>query len=89
MLLTETERASVLIIKNDCLLYYIEKSRQIFKRISFNDIILKKLEIIDPRNLESSLTDLIKSFPNLLEGIDVEELDGEWKLLLNLDRSFY
>ena len=70
-------------VKKVCRNYYIELCKQISKRIDFGDKTLTALQILDPENLGESLIPLISIFPNLVLNNDIEELECQWRELLN------
>lgn len=76
-------------VKNKCLLFYIELTKQIFSRFNFEDPILINVQILNPENVISgenrSIGPLANLFPNLISNDRLQDIDTEWRELLCLD----
>lgn len=70
-------------LKECCKNYYKILCEQISSRINFEDKILNSIQGIDPSNLNESIVPLIAAMPNLVKQDDIEELDAEWRIMLN------
>lgn len=69
--------------KGVCREYYKTLCSQISQRIDFDDEILKSIQGIDPLNLAESSTAIISCIPDLIDKNEIENLDMEWRTLLN------
>lgn len=79
------DRDSNLILRKRCLDFFIESANQICMRFDFNNEVLINMKLIDPATIINekppSVLPLAKHFPNLINEIQIQPLDNEWRLL--------
>ena len=72
-----------------CLDFYIEGASQILQRFNLSDSVLTNLKALDPQSVlmktVPSVAPLAVQFPNLVSEKDLNEMDGEWRLLRNTE----
>ena len=72
-----------------CLDFYIEGASQILQRFNLSDSVFTNLKALDPQSVLMktipSVAPLAAQFPNLLSENDLNEIDGEWRLLKNTE----
>ncbi len=71
--------------KLGCLDFYIEGASQILQRFNLSDSVFTNLKALDPQSVLMktipSVAPLAAQFPNLVSENDLNEIDGEWRLV--------
>lgn len=72
-----------------CLEFYIEGASQIIKRFNLEDPLFQSLGAMNPQSVISksvpSIAQLSSFFPRVIPQNEINELDREWRLLLNTE----
>lgn len=72
--------------------FYVEGVTQIYKRFPFANPVLKQIDLIDPIVVQqkkyNSLAGVATHFPNITGEENWQQLDNEWRLLMNADIDF-
>lgn len=74
-----------------CRDFYVTAAKEIRKRFPIHDSTIRHLEVLSPTCSHaefSSLGQLIQRFPNLVEGVNAQTLDDEWRRLSLVDIPF-
>lgn len=74
-------------VKVRCLDFYIESVKQITSRFPLKNSLIEKMQFFDPEVIKTKkktfISDVAMSFPNFTSAENYQDLDNEWRMLLN------